>query len=187
MFPDLCSITISCRFQESGQLQLQLHHIWINSFRSTWMDDGPLGCISSDGIPTSHGAFPHFTIPTACSTSASNGGGSRSSGLRVDNDLSFTGFTKRLAPYSCYLSTTSYGNVKAILFLSFVQALFAWKGRFFTYFTLLFNFLAFPNRSYSSICAHSFSSQAVLSLRIIFCVMYFKVYCKTQFKFWYKF
>ena len=86
------------------------------------MDDGPLCCIRSVGIPSSPGAFPHFIIPTACSTSASNDGGSCASGLRVDNGLSFTGFPKRLAPYSCHLSNTSSGAVKVILFLSFIQA-----------------------------------------------------------------
>ena len=79
------------------------------------MDAGLL-CVSYVGIPPSPGAFPRFSISTPCSTTASNDGGSRSSGLRVDNGgPSFICFPERLAPYSYHLSNTSSGSVKVIL------------------------------------------------------------------------
>ena len=118
------------------------------------MDAGLL-FVSYVGIPSSRGAFPRFSIPTACSTTASNGGGSRSAGLRVDNGLSFTGFPKRLAPYSCHLSDAASGSVKVIPFFLYLCLLDSLE-RFFIDFTLHVGSCISKPIVDSSICAHSF-------------------------------
>ena len=140
---------------------------------------GPLALMTSAGIPSSPGDFPHFRFSIMCSTSCLRGGGSLSVTL-IGCVVSFPALElKSFSPYSRHLLRISSGSVMVSPVALLMLSCFGWNSLLLTVLILLYSSWLLFCLSNSWISEHSFCSQVSLSSWVCF-LFYLLVFCIQQ-------